>query len=208
MRNENRGISREYSHPHRPHRRSIRLRAFDYTQQGAYFVTVCTQNRACIFGEVVNGEMRMNDFGRAAQAVWEEIPTHFPQVETDAYVVMPNHVHGIIVIAHANVGATHDNVGLTRVVGATHASPLRADGPAKRSLGAIVGSYKSAVSKRVNRTRRTPGAPVWQRNYYDHIIRSDDDLNRIRQYILDNPAKWSKDRENPQRQAPTSRAHP
>ena len=183
-------------HPERPQRRSIRLQEFDYAQQGAYFVTICTQNRMCLFGEIVNGEMRVNDLGRVAQLLWEEIPAHFPQVETDAWVVMPNHVHGILVIAH-DVRATHASVR------ATHASPLRASGgPPKRSLGVIVGSYKSAVAKRINQSRRTPGASVWQRNYYDHVIRDDADLNRIRQYILDNPAKWSEDRENPDPQPP------
>ena len=170
-------------------RRSIRLPRFDYTQQGAYFVTVCTRNRSCLFGEIVNGEMRLNDIGRVAHRMWEEIPTHFPQVGIDAWVVMPNHIHGVIVIAGPPVGATH-------------ASPLqRPAGPPKRSIGAIVGSYKSAVSKRINAMRGTPGASVWQRNYYEHIIRNESALNRIRQYIADNPARWSEDPENPARQS-------
>ena len=170
-------------------RRSIRLPRFDYTQQGAYFVTVCTRNRSCLFGEIVNGEMRLNDIGRVAHRMWEEIPTHFPQVGIDAWVVMPNHIHGVIVIAGPPVEATH-------------ASPLqRPAGPPKRSIGAIVGSYKSAVSKRINAMRGTPGAPVWQRNYYDHIIRNEAALNRIRQYIADNPARWAEDPENPARQS-------
>ena len=88
-------------------RRSLRLPRFDYTQQGAYFVTVCTRNRACVFGEIVNGEMQLNDSGRVAHRVWEEIPTHFLQVEIDAWVVMPNHVHGVLVITGPHVGATH-----------------------------------------------------------------------------------------------------
>ena len=162
-----------------------------------------------MFGEIVNVEMRVNDIGRVAQLLWDEIPTHFPQVETDAWVVMPNHVHGVLVIAH-NVGAAHASVGAPHPsVGATHASPLPPpSGPPKRSLGAIVGSYKSAVSKRINQSRRTPGTPVWQRNYYDHIIRDDADLNRIRQYIIDNPAKWSEDRDNPDRQPQVARNAP
>ena len=178
-------------HPDRRHRRSTRLSEFDYTRQGAYFVTMCTQNRMCLFGEIVNGEMRMNELGRVAHSVWKEIPAHFPQVETDAWVVMPNHVHGILLIAHN--------------ARATHASPLRpSSGPPKRSLGAIVGSYKSAVSKRINQSCRTPGVPLWQRSYYDHVIRNDADLNRIRQYIAENPARWHEDHENPARQPPKS----
>ena len=173
--------------PHR--RRSLRLPRFDYTQQGAYFVTVCTRNRACLFGEILNGEMQLNDIGRVAHRTWEEISTHFPQVERDAWVVMPNHVHGIIVIVGPPAGATH-------------ASPLqRPSGPPKRSIGAIVGSYKSAVSKRINTMRGTPGVSVWQRNYYEHVIRTESALHRIRHYITDNPARWSEDPENPIRQS-------
>ncbi len=156
---------------------------------------MCTRNQRCLFGEIVNGEMRINEFGRVAHLLWEEIPAHFPYVETDARVVMPNHVHGILFIAH-------------RKARATHASPLRpSSGPPQRSLGAIVGAYRAAVSKRINQLRRTSGTPVWQRNYYDHVIRDEADLNRVRQYIIDNPAKWSEDRENPDRQPPSA-PHP
>ena len=166
--------------PNKHHRRSIRLKGFDYAQENAYFVTICTQNGTCLFGEIMNEQMRLNDAGRVAQMVWKTIPNHFPQVEIDASVVMLNHVHGIIII-----------------VGATHASPPRQSGPPKGSLGAIVGSYKSAVSRRINQLHRTPGATVWQRNYYEHIIRNDTALNRLRQYIIDNPARWADDQENP-----------
>ena len=170
-------------------RRSLRLPGYDYAGPGFYFVTICTQNRARLFGDIGNGEMRLNGFGRAAKAGWEEIPAHFPGVEVDTFAVMPNHVHGIIVIARAAPGPTPR---------ATRASPLRGTaGPGRRSIGAIVGSYKSAVSKRINQSRGTAGASVWQRSYYEHIIRDDADLNRIRQYIWDNPARWDDDLENP-----------
>ena len=172
--------------PNKHDRRSIRLKGFDYTREAAYFVTISTQNGTCLFGEIVNGQMRLNDAGRVAQMVWKTIPDHFSQVEIDASVVMPNHVHGIIII----VGATH--------AGARHASPLqRQSGPPKGSLGAIVGSYKSAVSRQINQLHRTSGAKVWQRNYYEHIIRNETALNRLRQYIADNPARWADDQENP-----------
>ncbi len=166
--------------PNKHHRRSIRLKGFDYTREAAYFVTICIQNGTCLFGEIVNGQMRLNDAGRVAQMMWKAIPTHFPHVETDAWVVMPNHVHGIII-----------------TVGATHASPPRQSGPPKGSLGAIVGSYKSAVSRQINQLHGTPGALVWQRNYYEHIIRNNTGLNRIRKYIAGNPAHWDEDMENP-----------
>ena len=166
--------------PNKHDRRSIRLKGFDYTREAAYFVTISTQNQACLFGEIVNEQMQLNDAGRVAQMVWKTIPDHFSQVEIDASVVMPNHVHGIIII-----------------VGATHASPPRQSGPPKGSLGAIVGSYKSAVSRQINQLHRTSGAKVWQRNYYEHIIRNDTGLNSIRKYIADNPARWDEDTENP-----------
>ena len=119
-----------------PRRRSIRLSRFYYARQGAYFVTLCTRNRACLFGDIHNGEIRLNDTGQLANKIWNEIPTHFPHVEIDASVIMPNHLHGVIVIPDAPVGATH-------------ASPLPS-GPPKRSLGAIIGAYKSAVSRHAN----------------------------------------------------------
>jgi REP element-mobilizing transposase RayT len=178
--------------PEKHHRRSIRLKGYDYTQAGAYFVTICTKDRACLFGHVADGVMRLNQMGHIVRQCWLAIPDHVPHVLLDEFVVMPNHVHGIIVIM-----PTHD-------VGATHASPrpnhdtpTRPRGPQRQSLGSIVGSFKSAVTKRINELRGTPGAPVWQRNYYEHIIRNDDDMARIRKYIVNNPLQWALDRENP-----------
>ncbi len=175
------------------HRRSIRLRGYDYTQAGAYFITVCTHDGACVFGDVVDGVMQLNECGAIVRDCWMAIPDHFLQTALDEFVIMPNHVHGIVVL----VGATHDPVG------ATHASPLPGDsspgrprGPQRRSIGSIIGSFKSAVTKRINERRGTPGAIVWQRNYYEHIIRTDESLTRIREYILTNPLRWHLDREN------------
>ncbi|MCL6641864.1 MAG: transposase [Candidatus Bipolaricaulota bacterium] len=173
----------------RHHRRNIRLKGYDYSQPGAYFITICTRERLCLFGEVVDGEMQLNEYGHIALECWKEIPLHFPQAELDAFVVMPNHVHGIIVIIDVDVGATH-------------ASPLplssdaRPRGPQRQSVSSIVGSFKSAATKHINEYRGTPGAPVWQRNYYEHIIRNDESLHRIREYIETNPARWALDREN------------
>ena len=176
----------EPSHMPTRGRRSIRLPDYDYTQVGAYFITICTHNRMPLFGDVVNEEMRLNEAGRIAEKVWRQIPDHFDNVVIDVFVVMPNHVHGIIVITHKHVGARH-------------ASPLhRAHQPSKGTLGTIVGSYKSAVSKQINRTRETSGATVWQRNYYEHVIRNETALHDIRQYIVHNPAKWADDLDNPQ----------
>jgi len=180
------------------HRRSIRLKGYDYTRAGAYFVTICTKDRACLFGDVADGVMRLNQMGHIVRQCWLAIPDHVPPVLLDEFVVMPNHVHGIIVIMPTHI------VGARHAVGATHASPLqnhdtptRPRGPQRQSVGSIVGSFKSAATKRINEQRGTPGAPVWQRDYFEHIIRNDESLNRIREYILNNPLQWALDRENP-----------
>ena len=162
--------------PTKHHRRSIRLKGYDYTSPGGYFITVVTYQRECLFGEIVNGEMRLNKFGKIAESCWYEIPDHFPNVKLGTHMVMPNHVHGIIII---NESPT---------VGVRHASPL---------LGTIVGSYKSAVTKRINEIDGTPGAVVWQRNYFDHIICNEKERNNIHLYIGANPLNWVTDNENP-----------
>jgi len=166
-----------------PHRSSLRLPEYDYSQEGAYFVTIVTQGRQCLFGEVVNGEMRLNPAGLMVEQVWKEIPAHFPHVELGEFVLMPNHIHGIIMI--------------TRCVGATHASPLRNrhNGPLPGSLGAIIGSFKSAASKIINMDLDKYFGQLWQRNYYEHIIRDENDLQIITDYILTNPQNWVKDEE-------------
>ncbi len=168
--------------PHRHHRRSIRWRGYDYTCPGAYFITVVTWGRECLFGEIVDGEMQMNELGAVAQSCWQEIPAHFPHVQLDAYVVMPNHIHGIIVIMD---------------VGAYASPPMPPRGPQPKSVGAMVGSFKSAAAKRINEIRGTPGMPVWQRNYYEHIIRNEAALDETRRYIAENPLRWESDHENP-----------
>ena len=176
------------------HRRSIRLKGFDYTQEGAYFVTICTQNQACLFGDIVNGQMRLTDVGEVADICWRAIPQHFPRVVLDAFVVMPNHVHGIIWIGpenRANVGAKIFSP-LPPRPSQRSASEFRS--PSK-TVGSIVRGFKIGVTKwvRANKNFYT----VWQRNYYEHIIRNETALNRLRQYIADNPARWADDQENP-----------
>ncbi len=176
-------------------RRSIRLQGYDYRENGAYFVTICTHRRAPLFGEIVGDEMQLNELGVLVQHSWEAIPKHFVNVELDAFVIMPNHVHAIVVLIDP------DNLHGDNAVGATHASPLPArfdkSGPPSGSLGAVIGSFKSAAAKAINEHRATPGSTVWQRGYYDHIIRSDKSLTAIREYILYNPARWTSDENNP-----------
>mgnify|MGYP000913469741 FL=1 len=161
--------------PKKHHRRSIRLKGYDYSQSGACFVTICTQNRVCLFGDIVDGEMRLNDAGKIVHGVWNDLPNHYPGMELDAFVVMPNHVHGIIVIVGAGLKLA----------------------PTKRGLPEIIRGFKTFSSRRINELRGTPGIPVWQRNYYEHIVRNDESLYRIREYIINNPMQWEQDRENP-----------
>jgi REP element-mobilizing transposase RayT len=172
-------------------RRTMRLQGYDYSQAGAYFITIVTQGRMCLFGDVVDGETRLNDAGRLAQAVWDELPRHYPNVELDAFVIMPNHVHGIIVLVGAGLkpalAGVGDGLGAGLKPAPTKCAPL----------SEIVRAFKTFSARRVNEYRRAPGLSVWQRNYYEHIIRSEKALDRIREYIATNPLQWSMDRENP-----------
>lgn len=169
------------------HRRSIRLKGYDYTSAGAYFVTVVTYQRDRLFGDITNEEMRLSGLGKVADECWRSIPEHFPSVELGAHIVMPNHVHGIIVIHDDGSGAGD------RGKGAAMLRPNVKPG----SLGAIVRSYKSAVSYRANKELNMTA--IWQRNYYEHIIRNEKELDNIWRYIESNPARWEEDEENPNR---------
>jgi len=164
------------------HRRSMRLNGYDYAQAGAYFITICIQNRLGLFGDIVDGEMRLNDAGRMVQSVWEALPERFSGFESDAFVVMPNHVHGIVTFVGAGQALPEEN-------GAASSAP---------TLGDVVRAFKSLSAIRVNRLLRRFG-PLWQRNYYEHVIRNERELEKIREYMATNPLKWALDRENPQR---------
>jgi REP element-mobilizing transposase RayT len=172
--------------PQKHRRRSIRLPGYDYSQAGAYFVTLVTWQRESLFGEVVNGEMILNDVGKIVQEEWLRSEQIRDELRLDVYVVMPNHFHGIVI--------------LNGDVGATGRSPLHDDvprGPAPKSLGALIAGFKSSVSKRINILRETSGIPVWQRNYYEHVIRNEHEFRKIWNYIEANPANWQDDSENP-----------
>ena len=175
--------------PQKHHRRSIRLQGYDYSQAGAYYVTIVTYHRDCLFGEIVNEEMILNDLGKIADECWRAIPEHFPNVELGAHVIMPNHAHGIIVIHNDE---SRPNVGATQWVAPTPGT--RPAGPKPGSLGAILGSYKSAVSYRINKEHNATG--IWQRNYYEHIIRDEKDLQNKTDYIDANPSLWDEDDNN------------
>lgn len=168
------------------HRRSIRLRGYDYSQAGAYFITICEVNRECIFGDVIDGEMRPNQFGEIVLKWWNDLPKYYSPVELDEFVVMPNHMHGIIVIT--DVGA-----------GSSRPSPGR-DNPApteKRTLGQLVGYFKFQITKEINQIRNAGNVKVLQRDYYEHIIRNEREWNAIAEYIRNNPVNWQADLDNP-----------
>ena len=158
-------------------RRSPRLRDYDYTQYGAYFVTIATYRMTQLFGAVANGKVYLNDLGRLVNDEWQKTAEIRPNVEVDHFVVMPNHLHGILFLS-----------------GRQHTGPLKGKLtlPAK-ALGSIVAQFKSVVTKRSQKLAHPPHPPIWKRNYYDHIVRNENDLDRSRRYILATPARWRDD---------------
>ena len=186
--------------PNIHHRKSIRLKGYDYSQEGLYFITICTQHRACIFGDVVDGKMILNDAGEIAFNEWMKTSELRKNIELGEFVVMPNHIHGIINITHR--GELHSDENGLDGRGELHSpeniSPLR--GPSQ-TIGAMVRGYKSAVTKQIKLLGNDGKgvmhyAPtvVWQRNYYEHIIRNQQSYFTISQYIFDNPKKWNDDK--------------
>jgi len=173
-----------------PKRKVIRLHSYDYSQNGAYFVTIVTKGRRCLFGNVINHEMILNEIGRIVKEVWEKIPDHFAFVNVENYIIMPNHIHGIFII---------DKPFLGQVVGTQHAVSLpEHEGfgkPVAGSLATIIRSFKSEVTRRCNLITRTQGSSIWQSRYYEHIIRNERDHQAIYDYILTNPANWLQDNE-------------
>jgi putative transposase len=166
-------------------RKSLRLKGYNYKQAGAYFVSICTLNRACLFGNIISEEMVLNDAGRIVADEWIKTVEIRNNIELDEWVVMPNHFHGILVINECR--------GTAR-----RAPTVEEFGkPVPGSIPTIIRSFKSAVTKRINELRNSPGEKVWQRNYYEHIIRNENELKQIREYITNNPLKWDLDRENP-----------
>lgn len=168
--------------PDHHHRRSIRLESYDYTQDGAYFVTICTYQRECIFGDIVDGEMQINNLGQVVQEEWLRTGER-ANVELDIFIVMPNHVHGVLFLI------TDDE---------PHSPQSAYAHPITGSLGTIVGAFKSAAARRINQLRDTPGAPVWQRNYFEHVIRDQAGYEYITRYVQHNAAIWAYDRLHPE----------
>jgi REP element-mobilizing transposase RayT len=174
-------------------RKSIRLKGYDYSKAGLYFITVCVQNRECLFGQIANDKIMMNDAGQMVNQYWLDIPTHFPNAILHEHIVMPNHIHGIIELIYTNVAANG--------VGAENFLPLQRQNQFQKmiphSIGSIIKGFKIGVTKwfRNNIPNQFPiDRPVWQRNYYEHIIRNQQSYETISNYIINNPAKWQEDK--------------
>jgi putative transposase len=186
-------------------RHSIRLKGYDYTRAGAYFVTICAQGRAEIFGNIVNGDMDLNPFGHIVQTAWFDLPRHYPHIQLDVFCVMPNHVHGIIILDEPPVGAGLKGKAIwldeemSRKESTLENNKTRPYDhvPKRHPLSEIVRAFKSFSARRINGVRKTRGLPVWQRNYYETIIRNENHYNHIRAYILDNPRRRQEDQLHP-----------
>jgi len=182
--------------------KSCRYEGWDYSNDGCYFITICTENRKLFFGDVIGGKMILNNFGIIIRNEWNKSGVIRKEIILDYFVVMPNHLHAIVVI--------DDNVetnGRSSVEMDGRSSLREPDRSSvhyknnfrmeKKSISSLMAGFKSATTKIINEKRNQPGAKIWQNNYYDRIIRNEDELNRIRQYIIDNPYKWGLDRNNP-----------
>jgi REP element-mobilizing transposase RayT len=190
--------------PQKHHRKSIRLKNYDYSSAGAYYVTIVTWRRDILFGEVVNGEMKLNQAGKMVKTELLELEKRLSYVQLGAFIIMPNHVHVIIFIL-TSVGATRLGLSKTNfienslqkeAIKSNEGSPLP-HGPKPASLGTIISQFKSRATKRLWNLESLKNTPIWQRNYYEHIIRDEKDLQNKTDYIEANPMLWDEDDENP-----------
>ncbi|MBC8415864.1 MAG: transposase [Candidatus Cloacimonetes bacterium] len=177
---------------------SLRLNNYNYSWAGAYFITICSYKKESLFGKISDHSMQLNNFGNILQGCWNQIPWKYKNIKLGNFVIMPNHIHGIIWI----VGAIHESPDIYRTIhespyknGVIRELPLRGE-RRKMLLSKIIGRFKMNSSKLINNIRNSAGSHIWQRGYYDHIIRNDEDLNNIKQYIQNNPQNWDKDKNN------------
>jgi REP element-mobilizing transposase RayT len=173
-------------------RRLTRLQEHNYAAPGAYFVTVCTLHKEPILGEIACDSVVLSPAGAIVDEAWHDLSEHYPHLRLDAFVIMPNHIHGILFLSGPPLP---DSVGAGLRPAPTHPDDTTAS--RRHGLSEIIRAFKSFSARRINALRGTPGLPVWQRGFYDHVIRNDEDLARIRQYIITNPLRWSLDEENP-----------
>ncbi len=174
--------------PEKHHRRSPRLKGYDYSLAGAYYVTICTHERKLFFGDVLNGEMHLNEPGRTAQWIWMALPQYFPTIELDQFVIMPNHVHGIVVNTSDEKGELLNRSSTSALQSQSIPMPMSGERP---RLGQIVRKFKALTTYYVHTAGINEFA--WQERFHDRVVRNETDLNRIREYIYNNPARWSED---------------
>ena len=177
--------------PNKHQRKSIRLPGYDYSQAGYYFVTICCDQRQCMFGDIVDGAMQLNPFGEIVSETYQLL-SRYSHVNLDEWIVMPNHFHGIIVLADKPCRGVSRNAPTVN----SDIQPINCE-PKRKPLGRLIGVFKTVSTKNINIICGTPGAKVWQRNYYEHIIRNETSLNKIRQYIVNNPLSWQNDQLHP-----------
>lgn len=194
-------------------RKLNRLKGYNYSQAGWYFLTICIKNREHFFGKIINGTVHLSTIGKTAQKCWQEIPTHFPNAKLDEFIIMPNHIHGIIVIENSNVGnkdfcskITGNKITGNKTTGNKDFCSLQSwQTKWTRSLSSIVRGFKIGVTKWCHKNNINHGEQKflfhtmrfsWQKSFYDHIIRNEKSLNKIREYIINNPLKWESDRNN------------
>jgi len=177
---------------------STRLPDYDYSKPGGYFVTICTQNKTHCFGEIDNGKMILNEYGKIVENCWKKIPEHFTHITLDYFVIMPNHTHGIIIINPVetqHAASLHKQNKIS--VETQHAASLQNTNKlgclVSGSLPVIIRSFKSACSKQINTLRNSTNPPIWQPRFYEHIIRNEKSLLKIREYITNNPLNWELD---------------
>jgi REP element-mobilizing transposase RayT len=178
------------------HRRSIRLKGYDYSQSGLYFITICIQNRECLLGKIEQGLINLNPAGEMIKQMWQQLPQRFAHVQIDKFVVMPNHLHGIISLSMV------DKISSNQIQGQALKPIQSLEKPKSVKLGDLIGAFKSMTTHEYIQGVKQYNWPrfagkLWQRNYYEHIIRDQVSLNNIREYIINNPLKWEEDSENP-----------
>ena len=187
------------------HRRSIRLKNYDYSQTGYYFVTICCYQKQCLFGDIVDGLMQLNQYAEIVAENYQWLSQRYPYLILDEWIVMPNHFHGIMILTDqprrggsrtAPTMETAPTLNRQDVILTDKNLPINPE-LKRKSLGRLIGAFKTVTTKQINQIRNTPGAKIWQRNYYEHIIRNERSLDNIRQYIINNPLSWHKDRLHP-----------
>jgi putative transposase len=185
------------------HRRSIRLKGYDYASPGTYFITICTFDRKCIFGEISGRQMKMNAIGQLVMAEWMKTPSIRPNILLGEFVIMPNHLHGLVMISGGQKKPEKQYGRDGKIGGRNGEMPRSPSG----TIGALVRGFKAAATRCFNEFCGTRGNPLWQRNYWEHIVRTEESLNKIRNYIRFNPASWDSDRLNPLLSFEKARSH-